>query len=514
MSNGPLFRRDFIVGSLASVAAASCSQNCSAPAALTSDKARPTVPCGVQTGDPTPEGVVLWSKTDRPARMLVEWGTDETLGNTTRLESGVATAETDYTAKLVLSGLPKGRRIHYRVTFEADDSGRAKSEPVSGSFRAPPGPGEDTKIVWSGDTVGQGWGIDLARGGMKTYASIARLEPDIFIHSGDRIYADDPLVETRDCPDGSIWKNLLTPAKSKVAEALEEFRGCFAYNFLDEHVRSLSARTPTIVQWDDHEVRNNWFPAQILTDKRYRERRVSVLAERARRAMMEYAPMRPGPIHRVIPYGPRVAVFVLDARSFRNPNGPNREAEGDCPVFGKEQVDWLLAELAKSPATWKIVACDQPLGLVIPDEALGQEGFSNADDGPPLGREREVASILAALKNQKVKNVLWVTADVHYAAAHQYDPSRAKFTNFDPFWELVAGPLHAGNFGPNALDATFGPEVLYRNMEFGTKVNQPPWSGTQSFGMLAVDGKKGSLRATLHDGEGRELWGKDFEAET
>ena len=47
-------------------------------------------------------------------------------------------------------------------------------------------------------------------------------------------------------------------------------------------------------------------------------------------------------------------------------------------------------------------------------------------------------------------------ADVHYRAAHHYAPQRAAFTDFTEFWEFVAGPLHAGSFGPNRLDATFG----------------------------------------------------------
>ena len=57
--------------------------------------------------------------------------------------------------------------------------------------------------------------------------------------------------------------------------------------------------------------------------------------------------------------------------------------------------------------------------------------------------------------------MVWVTADIHYCAAHHYHPTRAKFTEFDPFWEFVAGPLNAGTFGPNKMDATFGPEVKF-----------------------------------------------------
>jgi alkaline phosphatase D len=54
------------------------------------------------------------------------------------------------------------------------------------------------------------------------------------------------------------------------------------------------------------------------------------------------------------------------------------------------------------------------------------------------------------------------SADVHYTAAHCYDPARATFTDFDAFWKFVCGPRNVGTFGPNALDATFGPEVRFQ----------------------------------------------------
>ena len=82
------------------------------------------------------------------------------------------------------------------------------------------------------------------------------------------------------------------------------------------------------------------------------------------------------------------------------------------------------------------------------------ENSSNGD-GPALGRELEIAELLRSIKQSDVKNVVWLTADTHYTAAHYYDPGKAQFTDFDPFWEFVSGPLNAGTFGPNALDATF-----------------------------------------------------------
>ncbi|MFM9797287.1 alkaline phosphatase D family protein, partial [Streptomyces turgidiscabies] len=95
----------------------------------------------------------------------------------------------------------------------------------------------------------------------------------------------------------------------------------FRYNLLDENLRAFNARVPSIIQWDDHEVTNNWYPGEILTDARYTEKRVDVLAARARQAFSEYFPIstlrRPdGRVHRVQHHGPLLDVFVLDMRTY------------------------------------------------------------------------------------------------------------------------------------------------------------------------------------------------------
>ena len=84
-----------------------------------------------------------------------------------------------------------------------------------------------------------------------------------------------------------------------------------------------------------------------------------------------------------------------------------------------------------------------PLGLVVRDGTLF-EAVANDDPGAPLGRELEIADLLRYIRAQNIRNVVWITGDVHYCAAHHYDPSRAVFTDFSPFWEFVAGPLNAG----------------------------------------------------------------------
>ena len=114
--------------------------------------------------------------------------------------------------------------------------------------------------MWSGDTGGQGWGINPEWGGMRLYDVMRRARPDFFVNSGDLVYADTPLKPEVDIPGGGTWKNVVTPAKSKVAETLEEFRGNHRYNLTDEHVRRFNAEVPLYVQWDDHDVVDNWYP--------------------------------------------------------------------------------------------------------------------------------------------------------------------------------------------------------------------------------------------------------------
>ncbi len=184
----------------------------------------------------------------------------------------------------------------------------------------------------------------------------------------------------------------------------------------------------------------------------------------------------------MIHYGPLLDIIVMDCRSFRT---PNPVGTGAAEMLGRAQADWFIEAVASSRARWKLIACDQPLGVVIGDGPgnARNEGFADGDPGAH-GRELELARILAELQRRRVKNLCWITADVHYAAAHRYDPGRAAVHEFDPFWELIAGPIHAGSFGPNKLDPTFGPEAAF--VWAPEHQNAAPWDGFQSFGTVDV----------------------------
>lgn len=470
------------------------------------------MPLGVQSGEVVPGRAVVWAATDRPARMVVEVATTDRFAGARRVAGSRAGPETGYTARAVLGGLGPGQDVFYRVTFEDPADRRAVSRPVVGRFRTPPADRRAVTLLWSADTAGQGWGIDPDRGGFRTYATMAGLDPDFFVHCGDLVYADHPLPAAVALPDGGVWRNLVTPAKSRVAESLEDFRDQHRYNLLDANLRAFNAATAQYVLWDDHDVTDNWFPGRTLEDPRYSVREVTTLAARGRRALEEFTPLGwraagPRGLYRLVSRGPLLDLFLLDLRSRRGPNGENREpALTDAArVLGRAQADWLGRWLRASRALWKVIAVSQPLGLVVPHDfrrGWGADGVAQ-DDGPPLGRELEIAGLLRGLKREGVGNVVWIAGDVHYCATHRYDPARARVPDFRPFWEFVSGPLHAGGFGPNRLDDTFGPEVVFARP--APRPNTPPTEGRLHFGQLTVHGPGGELTVTHRDVSGAAL---------
>jgi alkaline phosphatase D len=224
---------------------------------------RPLVTHGLQSGDVGSSSGMVWARADRPARMMVEWSTTEDFTNAVKVQPLDVIAERDFAGKLMLDGLPSDQDIFYRVQFVSLDDMTTAGEAMTGTFRTAPMNKRDVSFVWSGDTAGQGWGIDVDRGGMKTYATMTGHTPDFFIHSGDTVYADGPITAEKEMPGGGVWKSVAIEEKAKVAETLNEFRAQWKYNMLDEHVKAFNAKVPMYVQWDDHEVTNNWYPGEI-----------------------------------------------------------------------------------------------------------------------------------------------------------------------------------------------------------------------------------------------------------
>uniref|UniRef100_UPI0015C69791 PhoD-like phosphatase N-terminal domain-containing protein n=1 Tax=Cellulomonas iranensis TaxID=76862 RepID=UPI0015C69791 len=140
---------------------------------------------GVQSGDVDTSSGMIWTRVDRPSKVSVEYSTTESFSNPLRLSDLTATAQTDCAIKCSLDGLLPDQDIFYRFTATDLYDVNRVSAPVTGRFRTAPLRKRSIRFVWSGDTAGQGWGIDDV--GMKTYSTMRQHEPDFFIHSGDTI---------------------------------------------------------------------------------------------------------------------------------------------------------------------------------------------------------------------------------------------------------------------------------------------------------------------------------------
>lgn len=487
----------------------------SAPSSTGLTRARPGLTHGVAVGDVTTSSGLIWARSDSPATMIVETAATETFTHARKTRGPALSPAADGTGRVRVAGLEPGRTVFYRVTLEGENG--AVGEPLVGRFTTAASAASDIRFLWSGDVVGQGWGINPDMDGMTIFGTMADREPDFFIHSGDAIYADGPVQATQQQNDGATYRSITSPAKDQVAQTLDQFRGNYAYNLTDKHYRRFNASVAQLIQWDDHEVINNWFPGENLTGQGrdgYTEMDVDVLAGRARQAWAEWQPVQLGRqnrLYRTVRYGPSLDVFLLDMRTHKNPNPDAWQKDDAAGILGTEQTQWLIDELNRSTATWKVIANDLPLSIIVPDSATAtgrdrrsMEAVAQGDNGAPLGRELAFARILSQTK--RVPNKVFLTADVHYAAAISYEPDRASFTEFRAFWEFVSGPLHAGAFPQSPLDTTFGAQ--YEFVHAPTEKNVSPAEGFQHFGEVTIAKDTSVLTVNLRDATGTSLYEK------
>jgi alkaline phosphatase D len=492
-----------------------------------------------QSGDIGANEAVVWARCNNQidSRLIIDFSTSRDFGDAyagqstakevRRKEERKVSADTDYTGSVVFRGLKPNQTYYYRACCV----GRPDVAPASklfgpvGQFTTAPDKHEapPAKFVWVADLGGQGWGRNpdltitdldgnLIQGGYVIFDVISKLAPDFAIFAGDIIYADNPIPSQKTVPaelGGGTWIN--EPAKDFVAITLDEYRANWRYNLGDEKLQHFLLNTPLYIQWDDHEVTNNWYPGEILTDAPYNGIAANILAERSRQAFFEYNPIAGDTIHRKFRHGKHLELFLLDERSFRDPNPDNYDPSG-IEMLGQQQFEWLKQSLKRSRATWKVISTHDPLSIVtggVTDRDAWGQG-----DARVLGREVQLQELLKFINDAGIKNVVFITADVHFAAAISYDPARAQFGDFDSFWEFVIGPVHAGAFGANELDASFGPRFEYLrapSTEGFTIQNLPP-PNLHSFGTAEITAN-GKLIMRIHDISGAVLFEKTFAPE-
>lgn len=485
-----------------------------------------------QSGEVKSNKVVLWGRcnSEQPAELHFKVSPikdtfliAEDRRNYLREKTRQVSDETDFTASVTIRGLKPNTKYYYQVQCQhaqSTHSGKISSFNTAENKNT----ADSVRFTWVADLGGQGWGRnpnmtithvngDLIKGGYVIFDTMSRLNPDFSLFQGDMIYADNAIPPSKEIPadvGGGIWIN--QPAKDYVAITLDEYRANWKYNLGDEKMSNFLANTPIYVQWDDHEVTNNWYPGEIMPEGApYNGMPVDTLAENAWQALFEYNPIigtrlyKHTKLYRSVQHGKHLEVFLLDERSFRDQNPDNYDPNG-IEMLGKRQFRWLKSALKRSKATWKVISTHDPLSIVTGGENDRDSWGQN--EAAVLGREIQLANILAFIKDHDIKNVVYLTSDVHFTAAISYDPALATFKDFTPFWEFVIGPIHAGAFGPGNLDASFGPQYEYLRAPGTESIGQnAPPPNLQSFGMVDI-AEDGALTVKLIDITGATLFEK------
>ncbi len=488
-----LSRRQLLIGASAATFA---------PSVAWADDGDKLNPRSIAVGDVGPKSATFWARGRRDGRLLLNIADNPDFSNAREVWGPFTGADVDFTARLSLDELPWNQQVFWRATIDHDGD---QGEWMVGTFRTA-GPDRDIRFAWGGDTGGQGFGIDETRGGMRIFEAIRTHKPDFLIHCGDLAYSDVPFKPTLKLPDGGTWHNIVTPETAKVSETLAELRGRFRYNHIDDNFRNMLTEVPVFHMWDDHEVKNNWWPGAPVKDIRYKAWNVNALVGPAKRAFFEYTPIGGGRIYRNVKYGPLLEVFMLDTRSERGPNSMNEQEHYgfDAQWLGPFQRDWLKRTLRDSTALWKVIACDMPLGIRSGGEKKKSDNATNGD-GVPLGRELEIADILSDLKKHGVRNTVWLTADLHFATATKYHPDEAVFKDFDPFWEFMAGPLNAGTGMLHPLDNTFGPNMEWASISKDVPRHAPPSDGLQFYGIVEINAQTKAMTVRFFNVDAKEL---------
>lgn len=439
---------------------------------------------GVTIGDVTSSSALIWFRTAGSALAWVEWEAEKAGGLGRSGHSAVVRtdSEHDFTVTVPLNGLASATRYRYGIhTAPLGDGGQRPatvSEVGTGRFATAVAPeaSEPLTFVWSGDLGGQQRCRD-AQTGYGIFDRIGRMKPAFAILLGDLIYGDDR------CPSPPN-----VPGSDFAAANLDGYRAKHRYQREDPALQRFLEAVPVYAIWDDHEVRNNFSgPTEPLMPV-------------GRRALLEYWPIGTPPedpfrLYRTIRRGADLELFILDTRQYRSrntlPDGP------DKTMLGAAQRAWLLDELGRSTATWKVIASSVPLSNAKPGSKLipGNDSWALGPDG--TGFQTELRAIVQQILDRRIRNVVWLVTDVHYAQVNEYDPDRDGLADFH---EFICGPLSAALVKPVLPNPVFNPTTLYTG------------EGFQNFGVVTITGPTLSLEIMGEEGNSR--FSRTFHART
>jgi alkaline phosphatase D len=464
-------------------------------------------PLGVASGDPLPDGVVLWTRlVQQPLAadggmppqafgVRYEVAHDDAFRRIARRGAVEALPDEAHSVHVELSGLEPGREYFYRFKVGGDVSaiGRTRT--------APPATAAVDRLRFAFVSC-QNYPV----GYFNAYADVVAQDLDLVVHLGDYIY------------EGAAADFRVHEPRAEIV-SLSDYRIRHAQYKTDLDLQAAHATHPWLVTWDDHEVENNYADEEADPDVPPEEFRLRRAA--AYQAYWEHMPLRRasrprGPdldLYRRFRWG-RLATFnVLDTRQYRSDQPAactpdQRDASGYCPgaldpdrtILGAEQRDWLLAELATTQARWNVLA--QQTGFAPFDREIAPDarsfGVGDNWDGYVAERQRLIDWIAA----RRTPNPVVITGDSHANWLRNVPPNHIDFDAPPIATEFMGTSITSGG-DPATPTTTFGddpnnPHIVFRNNNRGyvlCHVDEGAW--TSQYRVVPTVRQRGAPASTL-----------------
>ncbi len=383
---------------------------------------------GVASGDPLPDGVVLWTRlAPRPvdnggmpeATVPVGWeiASDESMRTIVQRGTIVADPRLAHTVHVEVAGLAPDRWYWYRFT-----AGGARS--VTGRTRTAPAAGAAVSRLRFAFASCQ----NFEQGQYGAYRHLADEDLDLVLHLGDYIYENSSSAE--------VVRRHESP---KEPVSLAEYRNRYGCYKRDPNLREAHRRFPWIVTWDDHEVENDYAADQSENrddPKWFLERRAN-----AYQAYYEHLPLRRaslprGPdmlMYRRVAFGDLALFHVLDNRQYRSDQvcGEGRRGGGNMvqncaarldpsmTMWGAAQEQWLHSGLDASRARWNVLTQSLMMAQLRSRNAAGVDThWTDGWDGYAHARSR----FLARVAQSRPSNPVSVGGDIHSHWANELKP--------------------------------------------------------------------------------------------
>ena len=411
---------------------------------------------GVASGDPLPDGVVLWTRLAPdplapdglggmpPYLVPVTWEVAEDEGFRRIVRRGVerATPELGHSVHAEVTGLRPGREYFYRfrVGGEVSRVGRTKTAPKASE--------KLDRLTFAFASC-----QNYPAGFFTPYQHLAQEDLDLVVFLGDYIY-EGPA-------QGTIGRGHL-PATEVFS--LADYRVRHAQHKTDVNLSAAHAAFPWIMTWDDHEVENN-YADEHSEDPNQSPEQFRIRRAAAYQAYYEHLPLRrsampKGPdaqLYRRLEYG-RLAEFnVLDGRQYRDVQVCGGGSAVPCDdaydparsMLGMPQERWLLDGLDKSHATWNVLAQQTVMAQTDVDTGPGLRLPMDNWNGYQASRQR----ILDGIVDRRVDNVVVITGDAHRSMAADLKQNFDDVTSRTVGTEFLGTSIASGGDGAD-IDST------------------------------------------------------------